>query len=372
MENDIEQRIKGDNNDQSINKTENSNNLNQEVNTLLCMENKTVNQYVQISESPDINDLIKVCTLCLSNREPIIIEKASKKAMERVNFLADELRIILKEQIVKSEKINELMEDPNFVFFLKNIQTATIKSRDNNEIKTLAELISMRLKTESSSMVELSIDEAVNIIPKLLPIHFKMLGLIYILKEIHLGSSNLDNLLDIYESFIDMFIDVKQEFKSTTFTHLEYTKCARISSIKFNSNIIDFIYSEYYEYVNKGVPISHVPMELSLLMQKYNIPFKLKNGNAQILIIDKKTFNKAKEHISSDDILIFNKYLNDNISKDDLIKEIKSKHNKLYEFSDWWNNSTLSSMNLTNVGITIAIAYINSTTDWNLDYEIWL
>lgn len=372
MENNVEQRIKGDNNDQSINKIENSNNFNQEINTLLCMEKKTVNQYVQINESPDINDLIKVCTLCLSNREPIIIEKAAIKAMEKVNFLADELREILKDQVVKSEKINELMEDPNFVFFLKNIQTAAIKSKDNNGIKTLAELISMRLKTEALSMVELSIDESVNIISKLLPIHFKMLGIIYILKEVHFGSNSLDHLLDIYESFIDMFIDVKQELKSTTFSHLEYTKCARISSIKRNSNIIDFIYSEYYEYVNKGVSISDIPMELNILMRKYKIPFKLKNDNNQILLIDRKILNKIKEHISSDDMSIFNKYLNDNISKDDFTKEIKDKHNKLFEFSNWWNNSKLSSMNLTNVGIAIAIAYLNSTTDWNFKYEIWL
>ena len=35
MKNNVEQKIKGDNNDQSINKTENSNNITHEVNTLL-------------------------------------------------------------------------------------------------------------------------------------------------------------------------------------------------------------------------------------------------------------------------------------------------------------------------------------------------
>ncbi len=372
MKNNVEQKIKGDNNDQSINKTENSNNITHEVNTLLCMENKSVNQYVQINNTSSKDDLLNACMLCLLNREPLIIEKASQKAMEKVNFLVDELRIILRDQTIQSEKINKLLEDPNFIYFLKDVQKSTIKSNNKDEIKTLAELISLRLKTEPSSMVELSIDEAVNNVSKLLPIHFEILSLIYVFKEIHLYAKNINSLIDMYESFIDMFSDVMGDIKQSTFLHLEYTKCVRISSIKINSNIIDFIFSEYYEFINKGIPDFDVPQELSLLMQKYNIPFKTKNDNEHILLIDKRIFNKIKNNISPEDLTVFYKYLNNNISKDEFVKTIQEGHKKLLIFSEWWNNSILSSMNLTNVGIAMAIAYLNATTEWKFSYEIWL
>lgn len=372
MGNSIEQKIKGDNNDQSINKTQNSNNITNEANTLLCMENNSLNQYIQVNNAPSKDDLIDICMLCLSNREPLIIEKVSQKAMEKVNFLVDELRNVLKEQIIQTEKINRLLEDPNFIYFLKDVQISTIKSKNKDEIKTLAELISLRLKTETSSMVELSIDESVSIVSKLLPIHFKMLGILYIFKEIHLYAKNINALMNIYESFIDMYSDIKHDIKQSTFLHLEYTKCVRISSVKVNSNIINFIFSEYDEFINKGILASDIPKDLSLLMQKYKIPFKTKNDDNNLLLIDRRTFNKIKENINPEDLTVFNKYLNNNISKDEFVKNIKDNHNKLFEFSKWWDNSILSSMNLTNVGIALAIAYLNATTAWKFDYEIWL
>lgn len=371
MDNSYEQKIKGDNNDQSINKTENSNNINHETNTVVCMEN-TFNQFFQITENPNIDDLIKVCTLCLSERESLIIEKASLKAMEKVNFLADELRIVLKEQTIQSEKINELLGDPNFIYFLKNIQTSAIKTHDNDGIKTLAELISMRLKTNNLSMLELSIDESAEVISKLLPIHFKMLGIVYILKEVHLNSLNLDDLLNKYEKFIDLFSEIKNEHKQSVYLHLEYTKCARISSIKVNSNLIDFMYSEYYEHINNGISVFNIPEELKILMKKYNISFNFKNDNNQKVLIDIRQFNKIKNKITQEDISIFNKYINDNVSKDDFIKNIQDNHSKIFEFSKWWDESILSNMSLTNVGLAIAIAYLNSTTDSTFHYEIWI
>lgn len=354
----IEQEINGDGNDQSINKMENSNN--------------NLTYITNINGITNIDEFIQVCDLCLSAKAPLIIEKAANVATERVKYLIDQLKEILRDKDVETNKLNDLTSDPKFIYFLKDIQTSTIKSRDKSEIKTLAELIAMRLMAENSSMLELSLEESAEVIPKLLPIHFKMLGMMYIIKLVHFYRRDIDDVLNTYEEFIDQFKEIQDEHKESILLHLESMKCAIISSIKYNSNLVNFLYSEYYEHVNNGVLCSDIPEELKIIMHKYNLNFIVKPNNNQKHLIDVREFNKIKKNISSDDLNVLNHFLDDNISKEKFISDIRARHPRFCAFSDWWEQSSFSSMTLTNLGTTIAIAFLNSTTDNTFQYTNWI
>lgn len=230
---------------------------------------------IQIVEGiPAEKALAFILNLFLDNF-PKLQETAAKKATER----AEEITKSFLSRIYKtgSDKIGFLSDpDAQYVFF----EALKGYSRSGNQVhfNLLVDLLLKRSELNSTDFLKILVDESIITIPKLAPLHFDMLSIIFLIKHTSMGipKEKKELLLKhdfdkVSSNFIEFFRELvfplssKISFTDLDLSHLSYSGCGEFSSAVTYPfrEIVDALNSEFVEYLITHYMISMKPIPLN-------------------------------------------------------------------------------------------------------------
>ena len=291
-------------------------------------------------------------------------EVAANEVDRRINYITD--KIIKEFQESNPEGINKF-KDPGFQVSLYEVQKSYAKTGDMNLSDMLVDMLIERSKHDERSYIQIIMDEAITVIPKLTNEHLNVLSLYFIVYYIHENDIHdyNDFVLFIQKYIIPFFFDSKESY----FTYLMYLGCG-MYSIK-RKDIREVFFRNYQGLFQNCFDIENIK--------------QFENLN---LFLRCKEFNKYKisvlnHNILDDKISKFNLIDNDKIYLKELfdrhfmnIDDIKNKCIKICpsikKLFDLWDNTLLSAFYLTPVGKAIACANLKKTVGLIADLPIWI
>lgn len=335
-----------------------------EKSTNLQAQNITLNQGISYSDAKEIaNDVFQNNFLKLS-------QTALEKAEERANELVDEFIEKMKDE--KPEAIGA-METPSMQHALYTAQKEYAKTGDKELSDVLVDLLIERIDKQERSLIQIVLDESIEVASKLTNPQFDILTLVFVLK--YSMNHSLGNIQK-FEEYINQYIvpfteNLTQE--NSCYQHLEYSKCC-LNII--GTNIEKIFKDNYKGLFQKG----HTQEEIEKKFEDYTsysslfvpclrdgslLQVKALNDNALIEALEKSGL-PASEHNKLKG-LFNSKMLSDNEIK----SYIESIHPNMVELVTFWNE-TMSSLNLTSVGIALGRANLKRKANISLDLSIWI
>ncbi len=359
MENNIEQKIKGDNNDQSINKIENSNNTITNNNMLYSMENV---------KSQNIQNQVNVYTGCqITENQVREISANIAKQVVQENFLlahdlAEKRMENFQEKMIQKlttlETKFECFKDPSFNWFYRQAQIKAALTDDNNTYNMLCELLIDREEKGDDKINQTSIAGAIEIVEQLSD---STLSALTILTCLSIGikpkSSKINEGLDILEELFSSILINELPNDFLWIEQLDILKAIRIKDYSSLKKFEDLISEMYDGYVCVGIEegsdnyykakdienkLGYSLLVKNELLDKYyklpiisqsDIGSLYKNINGSFVHLSDYEQEQYKE--------IYNLYSNDS----ELMKKVKNKFIDLMDsrkhlklIHEWWNN----------------------------------
>ncbi|MCQ4936719.1 MULTISPECIES: LPO_1073/Vpar_1526 family protein [Anaerotignum] len=163
----------------------------------------------------------------------------------------------------KTKIFLEEFKNPDLQFSYVNAQKAYIRVGTDELENILSELLFNRIKESKRTLLQLTLNESLNIVPMLLPQQLNILAICFMLRFTISKSVNNHNSLKEYllTSLLPHFVgDLK---KNSLYQHLEYTRCGQVSSSELRFEHI--ISRTYKGLFLKGIPLA----EIEELRNKY-------------------------------------------------------------------------------------------------------
>lgn len=283
----------------------------------------------------------------------------------------------LAQLIEKSPEVIQELSQPGMQDALFNAQKEYAKSGDKNLGDLLVDLLIERASTPQRNMMQIVLDEALRIIPKMTEQHLDNLTMLFLLKEVGIPTEpNLQSFIDYLEDDIIPFID---EFTGDkiVYSYLEYLGCGHtrtghhdiIAEIFTRKNIAIFQTGfTKEEFENK---VGRVEDFQPILIQSLHSPEQLQFDN-----MNNESFYPLMKQVNASDKAIGNisKLFGDTLIKDkpvfDLIHSLNCRIG--FEHHQIVTQSLFKSMELTSVGIVIAHANYKKKTNRTLDLSKWI
>jgi hypothetical protein len=303
-------------------------------------------------------------------------EQAATIAQSRVQQFIDDY--LEKLQNESPEALGNV-QDPDLQYGLFTAQMNYARSGDKDLGDILIEMLVQRTKTPERSLKQLTLNEAITVVPKLNNEQIKLLALLFTVSAVHDQSVNSHQaLLESYMKYIYPFIPSSAPSQNQLL-HLEYSGCISVERIASFSGVVEKLLARYPGLFSKGFPIEDFNRRfpnLSENIKKSLLTTCLNNpNNFQINAIDEDTLNaKCKELcLSSHEINELKGIFKTSLMRED---EVKQKLEQLLpnfnELCNIWDSTYLKSSNLTTVGIAIAYSYVKRSIDFNAELDIWL
>jgi hypothetical protein len=301
-------------------------------------------------------------------------EVARETAYNRSNEFTEEVIKVLSD----NPKNFDTFSEPSMQANLFEAQKAYAKSGERYLKILLLIYINNIVKTVPKSLTRIILEESIKIVPKLTIRQCDMLSLIFLM----LYSPNYN--LSTWEDFETLLNDCIYPFieslsdNVTNYRHLEYTGCV---FSKPGHYIAEELFQFYYPGMfSSGFTIERFIEKVDVNVSKYkNDGILIKcfhNANLyQINAIYKDDINKKgqEKNYNKSVIFVLNKIqkehsMNDNMVRNAILR-INRDFKKLFSI---WNNSYISHLELTSIGVSIAISNIERKLGISLDYSIWL
>lgn len=331
---------------------------------------KEINIYngISVQDAKDIAiDVYKLNFIQLS-------ESAAKIALDRVNKFIDEF--LLKLESTDSSLLGR-MNEPAIQNSIYSAQKQYAITGDEKQKQILLDLIVQRCGSEERGIHQIVLDEAINIISKLTSEQMDALTLNFVICRL------MDNEVNDFCSFLNHldlhvlpFISVL-ECANSMYEHLAYLGVATIEFTGRAPQLYNSYRERYAAVFSKGLSHDEVsffknetgasdeyfiehhesPMYLQLAaLNKHALLSRCEQDELPVIIMEKLS------------ALLFSNTMNGEEAKAHLIK-----HRPLIAglFSKW-DNSLISHINITPVGIAIAQANLLRKTGKHLSLERWL
>lgn len=291
-------------------------------------------------------------------------EIAANEVEKRLEYIINE---IIKRFIEYNPEGIVKFKEPGFQVALYEVQKAYAKTGDMNLADMLVDMLIERSKHDERSYLQIVMDEAITVIPKLTNDHLNVLSLYFIVYYIH--ENNIhdynDFVLFIHKYIIPFLFDGKESF----FTYLMYLGCG-MYSIK-RKDIREVFFRSYQGLFQTCFDIEEIKqfenLNLFLRCEDFN-KYKINVLNHNMLD------NKLSEFNLIDDNNIYLKKLFDKHFMN--IDDIKNKCIKICpsikKLFDLWDGTLLSAFYLTPVGKAIACANLKKTVGLIADLPIWI
>lgn len=352
------------------------------------MFDKTQSQQ-QLSGDNSINNQAQNITQNFIIQQGINAEQAREIATQvyKENFyqLTNEAKAVA--DLRASELVNKLVEqlaststpllssfnDPDMQYALVQSQIAYARTGDPNMLDTLINILVQRAAEPNRSLVQIVLNESLSVLPKLTKAQLDALSMVFMLKHVNHNFTSLNMLKDLSNLRFFPFIDNLTK-KYSCYQHLVYSSCCSISIGEIQ---IANIFSKYYPGLFiRGFELSEFSrlqnsdLAKSLLMKCLN-----NESLFQINALNEDVITEKAKHLRLDSALIESllalqrsKIMNESEIEDILVR-LDNRYSMLF---DIWKNSSLKNINLTSVGIAIAIANIKQSIGLNYNLSEWI
>ncbi|MFR9546296.1 MAG: LPO_1073/Vpar_1526 family protein [Rikenellaceae bacterium] len=292
---------------------------------------------------------------------------AENRAEEITNKLIDRLYAELPQHINK-------LNTPAVQYSIFNIQKEYAKTGDENLQDKLLDLFAKRISAEERSLEQITLDEAIEVLPKLTQDQINALTLIF--SVIYCRHRNIVNK-DSFNYLINdkMALFTPQVNTSYSFyAHLQYVGCCTILPVggKFKK-ISEIFSSRYFVFFSKGFSMSQFNDEFKddakrvrlLLLRCFNAPqlyqFNYLTLDELDAAISKNNLNDLKSKIKA-----FAKKIQMNDAE--ITQYLSSISDNMSRLISLWGqpNSDISCIKPTSVGFAIAIVNYNIVTGENV------
>jgi hypothetical protein len=330
--------------------------------TNLQAQNITVNQGISYQDAKEIaTDVFKNNFLHLSQKALITAEERAQELIE--NFLE---RINLE----KPNAINSV-ESPSMQHALFSAQKEYAKTGDRDLSEILVDLLVERSDKEERTLLQIVLDESIEVASKLTQPQFDVLTLVFILKySMNHSLGNLEKFDNYIRTYIVPFCNnLTQE--NSCYQHLEYANC---SSTLLGSNLGEVLTNNYVGLFQKGTPKE----ELDNLFGDYSSDLVVNClQNKELFQIKSLNLDQLEKQLSNIGIpqeiknQISAKFKSNIFSVVEVENYVEKIDEKMGNFIKIWNE-TMSSINLTSVGMALGRANFKRKTGINLDLSIWI
>ena len=302
-----------------------------------------------------------------------LVREAAETAEVRVGELVTDFIERLRQD--SPESINTL-RDPDMQFTLGSAEVAYARSGDKGLEELLVDLLLKRAQTPSRSLLQVVLNEAISVVPKLIDYHWNTLSLIFTLKyTINNTLTNVNNLQNYFSKYIAPLLhNVSKE--NACFQHLEYAGCAT-NTVLVHSLEEHYFLTNYSGLFSKGIsPNSMEDYYKELPSIKGLFLPCLHNG--KLFQVNAMNENVIKERVRA---IGGNEALTSRIitlHKESLMKkeEVRSLLLTLLpcasELFDYWDSSMANRMQLTSVGITLGNVNMKRQFGEMADLTIWI
>ncbi len=297
------------------------------------------------------------------------------EALQLVDARAEELLTSYLEKL-QNEKPGAIgaMADPDVQYAIFESQKAYARSGKKELGDLLVDILVERTKRNDEELKKIVLNECIEAAPKLTESQINVLTLRFLI--CHTQKNDIATISDFHNYFVDY---VKPFCNKLTrhisdYQHLNYTGCA---SISMGSNDLHGILSKTYQgLLTKGFDQKELDSQTLSEDQKKKliIPCLRDPSKFQLNTRAEEEFTeKAKEagltDGQRDTLLSFNRRV---LSTGELDTELIKADPIMQDFISCWRKSQFKSMDLTSVGIAIAVANVKKTIGESIDLSIWI
>jgi len=332
--------------------------------------------HVHHSTGLSVTDVKELARSVFIENFPKLQEVARIEAEKNRDLFIIELDSKIQEKL-NEEEINRFNK-PDIQFVLKDAIISASR-KDSKESRTiLSNLIVDRVKNDGIEFKEIVYNEAINTISRLTKNHLDILAFTFITRYARLVDiRDLDNLEKLLRQETCPFMNFSSS--NAQFQHLEYSDCANISvgSTKLESTFRN----AYSNLFLKGeIPfIDKATYDNWNLQEDIKPTFLRPSENGEVYYFIHKTatdFKMTREKLINNGIPIFsdltNNFLSAVKSEREIADEIKTKFDFGERLLKQYNETKVSSLTLTSVGIVIGASHLESKAEKKLNIDIWI
>ncbi len=302
-------------------------------------------------------------------------EKAANIAFLRAQELID---FYLRRVSEKGPHLLRSAEDPDMQYALFTAQKEYARSGDKDLSELLVDILIDRAAETNRSVLQIVLNEALSVAPKLTVQQFNVLSLIYIIK--YTRQLDLNGLDDFAQYIRKLILPFTDNFRSDNacFQHLEYAGCGNLQA---DDRIVYPAFARLSKAIYPGLfwrgATENEIEELLMIDQRIKtivIPCLHNADLYQFDVIDGEELREECQVRGLDDatirtLLSFQVgHLFDDGQVHKIIKELVPEFT---EFMHTWGQS-LRRFSLTSVGIAIAHANIRRKTGREFNLNIWI
>lgn len=298
-------------------------------------------------------------------------------AFAEANARAEEITEKILSKLAESgEKSFDEFQKPGMQDALFRTQKEYAMSGDREIGDLLVDIISDRAKTPTRNMLQLVLDEALNIAPKITIEQLDTLTLNFLLvKTKRLGLRTFEEFKEYLNTDIFPFVDNLQN-DMEHYNFLEYLRCGQIRTGDFGK--LETIFRRTYKaFFSKGFTQDELELEFE---DKTQIKVKIINcfhdmTKFQIGVLDDNTLESEMNVLNVNDdikVKLRNLFERTTMSENEVKNLLTESDEKMKKIFETWDNSYFKNFDLSSMGIAIAHANYRRKTNKTMNISIWI
>lgn len=275
---------------------------------------------------------------------------ATERAIEITEKFLDKLMTNNPQGIIQAQ-------NPNFQYSLYNAQKEYAKSGDKDLEEALVNILLARSFELERGTLQVLLNEAINVIPKLTQAQLNLLSIYFIFTKLTINldcTQSIDDFISTLETLVSPLVI---EATQVDYEHMQYCGCVGISMgfiglDKLLKDTYGRIFSRgisYEEIINMGIDFERYK---DIFVKSFDNPellqINVQNESGLIPMankfnIDQVNFNKIQDLYSRSSM---NEYSISNL--------LREKSTIIYSVYNIWNNTSMKNIRLTTMGTLLA------------------
>ncbi len=344
----------------------------------LSQENKRGSNNTQIAQQynyygMDYQNTRALCLDLIKTELDIYKKEAEKVAKERYEHFSSIFFEQLNNERISDQTMCKEFENPDMQYSYVEAQKAYMRLGTPELESMLSNLLVDRIKENQRSLLQITLAEAITVVPMLLPEQLDILALCFRLRYTRaLNINSLPLLLDYLKNQIMPHVNHSQ-YKESLFQHLVYTKSASldigeisVESILLNTYTGLFL-SGYTEEDLGDFPRKYPDLFITCLQNPSKIQFNAINMEDLAKQLD------SIENITIEDKNYIENHFSNNLMSTDEVKNwILTELPNSNELFKQWNETSLKHLTLTSVGIVLGANRCKQITGSQFNMNIWI
>lgn len=305
--------------------------------------------------------------------------EAYEEARRRDSDLFERFVAELSKWNMTDEQALSEFREPSMQYDYAEAQKAYIKTGTPELALILSNILAKRVGESSRTLLQIALGESIQVAPKLIETQMATLALAFILK--HTVRYTVNNHSSLVEYIQDIILPIYKKGvsqKESEFQHLNFTGCSQY--LTFSQKLPSLFLNTYSGLFMRGIEEDKLPKDADgksfvELYPKLFLRCLNNNDTLQINAISKNVLTTSMEKLgmSQEHQQIFKKLFKENRMSEEAVQKLVVKLvPEMQDVFDYWDNSMISLLTLTSVGIVIGAQYAKIITGQDFNLKIWI